>query len=46
MEQIKGTLEQIADKVPTKAITMMLSQERETGYVFTVSTQNGYLLVW
>lgn len=45
-KQIKGTFDQIVDKVPTKAISMMVSQNRDLEYVFTVDIQNGYLLVW
>lgn len=44
--QIKGTFEEIVDKVPTKAISMMVSQNRDVDYVFTVDIQNGFLLVW
>jgi len=46
MKQIKGTFNEIVDKVPTKAISMMLSQKRDDNYIFTVDVQNGYLLVW
>ena len=46
MKQIKGTFNQIVDKVPTKAISMMVSQNRDADYVFTVDIQNGYLMVW
>ena len=46
MKQIKGTFEQIVDKVPTKAISMMVAANRDADYVFTVDVQNGFLLVW
>ena len=46
MKQIKGTFNEIFDKIPTKAISMMLSQKRDDNYIFTVDMQNGYLLVW
>ena len=45
MESFKGTLEQLAILVPNKAISMMLSQNRDDNYVFTVQIQNGFLLV-
>ena len=44
--KIKGTFDQLVDKVPTQAISLMLSQNRDTQYVFTIDIQNGYLLVW
>ena len=46
MKQIKGTFDEIVNKVPTKAISMMVSQNRGADYVFTVDIQNGYLMVW
>jgi hypothetical protein len=46
MKQIKGIFDELVDKVPTKAISMMLIQKRDKSYVFTVDVQNGYLLVW
>ena len=46
MKQIKGTFDELVDKVPTKVISLMLTQKRDKSYVFTVDVQNGFLLVW
>ena len=43
---IKGTLDELIEVVPTKVLSMMVSQKRSVDYVFTIDVQNSFLLVW
>jgi hypothetical protein len=43
---IIGTFEEIKNKVPTKAVKMMISANRKESHIFTVDVQYGFLLVW
>jgi hypothetical protein len=41
-----GTLEQLFDIVPYRVCIMMISQQRDDNYVFRVTLDNGFVLVW
>jgi len=43
---LKGTLEDLMEVVPTKVLSMMASQDRDSNYIFNIDMQNGFLLVW
>lgn len=43
---LKGTLKDLMEFVPTKALSMMVSQNRDENYIFNIDVQNGFLLVW
>ena len=43
---LKGTLEELAEVVPTKVLYIMASQDRDDDYIFNIDVQNGFLLVW
>ena len=43
---LKGTFEDLMEVVPTKALSMMASQDRCNNYIFNIDVQNGFLLVW
>lgn len=42
---LKGTLEDLIEVVPTKVLSIMVSQNRGYNYIFNIDIQNGFLLV-
>lgn len=43
---ITGTLDELTELVPTKVLSMMISQERDDAYIYTIDVQNDFLMVW
>jgi hypothetical protein len=44
--QITGTLDELIELVPTKVLSMMVSQEKDDAYIYTIDVQNDFLMVW
>ena len=43
---ISGTFDELIDIVPTKVLSMMVSQKRDDAYTYTIDVQNDFLMVW
>ena len=43
---IIGTFDELIELVPTKVLSMMISQERDDAYIYTIDVQNDFLMVW